>query len=578
MKKLIGIILVVTAMLFTATAVSFAKTSDIVNQSGSGTAVLDGVKDEAYDTATPLEFVQKGINNGNGEVLDEAIGKAWVINDDTNVYVFFSIIDSALDLTSANDYERDSIDVFWMNDNKKEQWRIFCDDTGSNDSSSADYGTDPTDHFKVVTTDAGYDVECWFPITDVKANQIEMCLQINACSEGKRDYTCYIAGNQAADNAYQRSNRQSDYDCWWTLTLSGEHEDTRVEPEDKPMELDAGTYTLLKQQKLSASIHCQNDVTWNDWAVWTTETYYAGIGETISIDWTTFNKSVFDESNTNNYTVAPQFSIDINDSTGFLKIDPGAKEGDKGDHAKFSYTYSDITLSAEGYDDVVIPGSDIVSTWEIYVPSWGGTAGAGGSINLATLVRENTGWNVEELVKFMDALTEIKFDLTFNSINLVDIAALDEYAVQLEAEDEAKLAELKDAQDRVEAAKAVMADETATLDAKKDAAKDARLAANGAMKKAGDYPKALEAAEQLDKDAKEMEKTVEELEAAAKKAEEEAKAAEEAAKKKAEEEAAAAAAKKKQMTTIIIIVAVVVVVIAVIAVVGVILGKKKKAK
>lgn len=236
MKKLIGILAVCIAMCLCMTAVSFAATADIVHQSVEGTAVIDGTKDDAYANALTLPFIQKGESNGGGEVFDAPQGTAYIINDAEWVYVYFEVYDSALDNTSANNYEQDSIEAFWMVDNSKTQIRYHYDGVVD-----ADSGTAPVDgtDYKAVTTDNGYAVELRLPITDVKANQIEMCLQINACTDGKRDCTIYIEGNAAADNAYQRSNRQTEYDVWWTLALAGDHADSRVDPEEKPMELTA---------------------------------------------------------------------------------------------------------------------------------------------------------------------------------------------------------------------------------------------------------------------------------------------------------------------------------------------------
>ena len=170
MKRLLAILISLAMALSLLPMTLNAITADIVIQAGSGTAVIDGIKDEAYDTATPLDFVQKGKTNGGGEVLDEPIGHAWVINDDTNVYVFFSVIDSELDSTSANNYETDSVDVFWMNNNEKQQWRLYYENPGS-----ADSGVDPAGYYSVVVNDEGYDVECYFPITDVLDNSLSRC-------------------------------------------------------------------------------------------------------------------------------------------------------------------------------------------------------------------------------------------------------------------------------------------------------------------------------------------------------------------------------------------------------------------
>lgn len=465
MKKLIGILAVCIAMCLCMTAVSFAATADIVHQSVEGTAVIDGTKDDAYANALTLPFIQKGESNGGGEVFDAPQGTAYIINDAEWVYVYFEVYDSALDNTSANNYEQDSIEAFWMVDNSKTQIRYHYDGVVD-----ADSGTAPVDgtDYKAVTTDNGYAVELRLPITDVKANQIEMCLQINACTDGKRDCTIYIEGNAAADNAYQRTNRQTDYDVWWTLALAGDHADSRVDPEEKPMELTAKNYESVKNASLNLSIHSNDNYQWSIWQGWT-DTVNVPLTQSVDVEWTEFTKYDFtaDTSTTKEYTVAPQFSIDINDP-GFLKLPDNAAEGTKGDKAKFAYTYSDITITAEGFADVVIPGASVAQTWEISQASWG-PSGNGSTIDIAAALKA-AGLSVEDTCKFMNAMTSVKFTLSFDSLNLVDQAVLDEYAVTFAAEDEAKIAEIQEYIDRVEAAKTVLADTTA------DAAEDAAAA------------------------------------------------------------------------------------------------------
>lgn len=570
MKKLIGILAVCIAMCLCMTAVSFAATADIVHQSVEGTAVIDGTKDDAYANALTLPFIQKGESNGGGEVFDAPQGTAYIINDAEWVYVYFEVYDSALDNTSANNYEQDSIEAFWMVDNSKTQIRYHYDGVVD-----ADSGTAPVDgtDYKAVTTDNGYAVELRLPITDVKANQIEMCLQINACTDGKRDCTIYIEGNAAADNAYQRSNRQTEYDVWWTLALAGDHADSRVDPEEKPMELPAKNYEEVKNASLNLSIHSNDNFEWSRWADWIATDVNVPLTQTVDVEWTEFSKYDFtvDTATTKEYTVAPQFTIDINDA-GFLTIPEGAANGDKGDKAKYAYTYSDITLTAEGFADVVIPGATVSQIWEI----WGGTAGNGSTIDLAAGLKA-AGLSVEDTCKFMNALTSVKFTISFDSLNLVDKTVLDEYAVTFAAEDEAKIAEIQEYIDRVEAAKTVLADTTADAAAKQDAADDAKKAANRALKEVEGYPNATAKAQELVTAAEELVAQAAEAKAAEDAAAAEAnKPADDAAPAEDENKPAATDSEGGSNTGLIVGIIIAVVVVAIIAVVAV-LGKKKKA-
>lgn len=574
MKKLIAILAVCIALCMCMTVVSFAATADIVHQSVEGTAVIDGVKDDAYANALTLPFVQKGESNGGGEVFDAPQGTAYIINDAEWVYVYFEVYDATLDNTSANNYEQDSIEAFWMVDNAKTQIRYHYDGVVDADSGAAP--VDGTD-YKAVTTDNGYAVELKLPITDVKANQIEMCLQINAATDGKRDCTIYIEGNAAADNAYQRTNRQTDYDVWWTLALAGDHADSRVDPEEKPMELTAKNYEEVKNVSFNLSIHSNDNYQWSIWQDWIATDVNVPLTQTVEVNWTEFNKYDFtvDTATTKEYTVAPQFSIDINDA-GYLKLPENAESGTKGDKAKFAYTYSDIVLTAEGFADVVIPGATVSQTWEISQADWGPT-GNGSTIDLAAAIK-NSGLSIEDTCKFMNALTSVKFTISFDSLNLVDQAVLDAYAVTFAAEDEAKIAEIQEYIDRVEAAKAVIEDESADAAAKQDAADDAKKAANRAVKEVEGYPNATAKAEELVAAAEELAAKAAEAAAPAAPAEDEAPApAEEDAAKPAEDNKPAASNTDSGSNTGLIVgIIIAVVVIAIIAVVAV-LGKKKKA-
>lgn len=473
MKRLLAILVVaamVVSMLSMTTIVN-AITADTVIQAGEGTAVIDGVKDEAYNTATPLDFVQKGKSNGGGEVLESPIGQAWVINDAENVYVFFSVIDSELDNTSSNNYETDSVDVFWMKENAKQQWRLYYDNTGS-----ADSGVVPDGYFTTVITDTGYDVELYFPITDVLNNQIEMCLQINACSGGKRDYTCYILDNEEADDAYQRSTRQSEYDVWWTLALTGEHADNRVDPEPVAEEITVKNYESIASRAISTGFFIQDNVEWQLWHV-VANGDAIPLGETVqqtvtaTPTGTTLNdagEEVTDlnAANTSDWTVLPKFRLQL--------IDSAMVEGDKGE---YSLTLGDITVTAEGYNDVVIPGQELNFKLEASMADWGSLTGNAKEIELSDSIVAALGiTNEEYCTKYLGALTSITYTVTYNTYNYNTKENVDTFIAGLEALEQTFIDEnLKEYTDRVnaalEAANAANGDAKALADALDDATK-----------------------------------------------------------------------------------------------------------
>jgi len=568
MKRLIGIICVVLALTLTMTAIAFADPST-VNTSVEGTATVDGTKDEAYDAATALEFVQKGSSNGGSEVLSDPIGRAYIINDSEYVYVWLEVYDDSLDQASANTYEQDSVEFFWMDNNSKYQIRVRYDG-----SISADTGSDWADkgaEFVAVITDNGFAVEAKFPITDVKDNQIEMTLQINACTDGSRDYTCYILGNDDADNAYQRTSRDTDYDVWWTLTLAGEFEDTRVETADLPMELTSDNYTTVQGLKIGAQAYGQENVTWSNWTSVGSYTS-VGYGDSVDISWDydayTFN-GLFTEENTNGWTVNPALAIQIQDD-GYLQLPDDAQTGDTGDSARFTFTYSDITITAEGYDDIVISGDTVTTRWTIKEEG-GWTSGTSKAVDLLAPIMEATGLDLQGVVEqYLPSMKNISFSLSFDAFELVYPEDIDAFLVELDAEDEEVLASLQEYIDRVDAAEEIINNEESTLEEMEDALDDAKKAANRSTKAAEGYPKAEAAAQELQDRVTELTATVEAAQAAAEPAEEDVVEEDSSA------DTSSSSSSSSSSTGVVVGIIIVIVVIVVVVVVVVVTGKKKK--
>ena len=576
MKKLFCILIAAAMLCLNAAVVVVADTADIVHESVEGTAVIDGVKDEAYDGAQALEFVQQGKVNGAGGTLDEPIGTAYIINDAEWVYVYFDVIDDQLDNTNANNHERDSVEAFWMDGNAKNQIRYHYDqdETGA-DIVDVDSGT--AYESKAVLTDTGYAVEFKFPITDVRDNQIEMCLQINACSNGRRDYTCYIEGNADGDNAYQRTDRESLYDCWWTLTLAGEHEDTRVDKIDEPMVIDLTNYASLRDAEFGVTLATQEVVTWASTTLGGEQIGY--LGDTLDIAWTdTELLANFTEEQTNNYTIDPKFFVQISDS-GYLKMPDGAEVGDTGETARYSFTYTDITITADGYDDVVVPGDTIDVRFTVKQED-GWTSGTAVDIDLVESIKEQLGLDTQGLCEYINSVTGAATTVTFNSWNGRTKAELDEFVAQVDADDEAMLAKLTECETKITEAKAVIDDETASLEDAKTALEDVKTAYEEASEGVGDYyPKSAEKAIELESQITELETAVAELEAQAEQEAEEEAATTEPAEDLEESDDTSAPADDGSFGTTgvivgIVIAVVVVIVIIIIAVAG---GKKKKS-
>ncbi len=573
MKKLIGIICVVAALTLTMTVFSFAATADIVNTSIEGTAVVDGVKDEAYDGAEALEFVQKGVNYGANVVLDEPIGYAYIINDSEWVYVYIEVIDDTIDKSNVNTYEQDSTEVFWMDDNVKYQLRCNFDSETSVSGNGKDWAEKGAEVVGV-TTDTGYAVEYKFPITDVLNNQIEMCIQINVCSNGTRHYTCYILGNQDGDNAVRRLSRdETDWDVWWTLTLAGEFEDTREETVEPALELTVDNYETVQNMTIAAQAYGQEAVSWSNW---TTVGAYTtvSLGSTVDISWA-FNQytftGLFTEENTRNWTVHPSLAIQIQDN-GNLELPDGAEVGATGESARYTYTYSDITITATGYDDIVISGEEVTSKWTIKQES-GYTSGTSRTIDLLNPIMESTGLDLQGVVEeYLPAMTNISFSLSFDAYELVTLEDVEAFIVDLDAEDEELLASLQEYIDRVDAAEEIINDENSTLEEKEEALSDATKAANRATKLSEDYTKSSAAAAELQERVAELSATVEALSGDTTE-----EVAEETEEEVSEDTDTSSSSSSSGSTGLVVGIVILVVVIVVVVIVVVVLGKKKKA-
>lgn len=504
MKKIMSILVVLAMILSMATMVSAYSTADINHQSVEGTATIDGVKDDAYNNGLILAIDQKGTSNGGGEQLETPIGTAYILNDAEYVYWFVEVIDDTLDNTSGNAYEQDSVEIFYMDDNSKVQLR-FCYDGNL----GADTGTAPADEdWKIVVTDTGYNFEFRMPITDVKNNEIETCIQINYCADGSRTHTTYITGNAAGDDGWQRSNRQNEHDCWWTLTLAGDHEDTRVDPEEKPDELTKKNWEKYQTVPTYIQLFAQDQVSWG----------WIGVGSGVSgvfnttseLNWTDLAMIMnFDETTTSNFTVDPKFRIQLGNSE-FLALPEDAADGDLGESGKFNYTYTDIVITADGYADVVIPAGEVGGTLQVKKESWG-RGGDALEIDLVAPIKEQLGLDTAGLCEYLKNVTSVSTNITLVSYNLVTQEIIDEFLVALDAEYDELLVELQEFFDNITAAEEVVADEAADITAKEEAVASAQKAVNRINTKTEGYAQAPEMVAELQARVDAMNATVEAL-------------------------------------------------------------------
>ena len=459
MKKLISVLAVILALGLAAATAVCAATADLTVLSVLGTAVIDGIKDEAYADAVPVEFNQQGDTNGNGMVMDHSDATAYIINDAEYAYVFVDVYDDNLDNSGSIAYDRDSVELFWMVDNAKAQIRYHFDGTVD-----ADSGEDVES--AMVTTETGYAVEAKIPLTDVFDNKIEMCIQINVCEDGLRQYTCYIQGNAEGDRAYARNNRESPNDCWWTLALAGRFEDTIEGEKNEPMEIDRDNFMSLRDSKFGVSLAVRNASGETGLLVGETDGVFGG---TVKISWEGSSGLTEDRIGVRG---EPELFIMITDG-GYLKLPEGAQVGDTGETATYTFTYTDITITADGYDNVVVPGGtlDDIRFTVKQEDDW--TSGTSVEIDLTEPVKEQLGLDTEGLCEYLTNVTEVTTTVTFDAWNGRTKDDLDWYLSVLEDEDKNILAIIQRNMDGVMEAKAVIEDETSDLTAKQEALKNA---------------------------------------------------------------------------------------------------------
>ena len=601
MKKLLSILVVALALCLAVTFSVSAATADIVIQSVEGTAVIDGVKDEAYADAQALEFVQQGDTNGNGQVNDYSDATAYVINDAEYAYVFVDVHDDNLDNSGSIAYDRDSVELFWMVDNAKAQIRYHYDgtideDSGENVESAA------------VVTDTGYAIEAKIPLTDVRNNQLEMCIQINVCTDGLRQYTCYIEGNAEGDRAYARANRQSENDCWWTLALAGEHEDTItdetatpapseddaetdpavdeteeqpvnnvVQPDDNLYPVALDDYNGLSQIPFMTRVFTQSHYNWK--LVELGAPITGTLGQTVEANWTDIKGLIeWLDEDTNGFSHDPYLVLQMSDDEILSEGLPSdAAVGDLGYVGYYTFTFTDITINSDGFETVVIPG-DTVENYKLVPKNEGGWISGGAyEYNLSPYIKQTLGLDTVQLCEFISNITSISTTVTLDAYNGVTADMLEELKAEAEAAEAAVLEEINGYSETVSNAESVVNDEAASIEDKKTAAEDALEAANNAVAAAEGYPDLLETANALLETANELNDTVAELEEAEAVTETEQLDEEEpVADEDSSVDTQTAADAGEQGSSTVVIVVVIVVVIAVVAVIAVLAAKKKK--
>ncbi|MDF2537926.1 MAG: polysaccharide deacetylase family protein [Herbinix sp.] len=174
-------------MVFATTATASAK-ADASWDAAKGTAVIDGQMDDVYTAAQEMKM--EAVSDGEA---DGTKASAWATYDADAFYIFVQVEDSQLNDTNANAYEKDSIELRFVNNGQNVQAYAVSETFDQN------YGAE----VKVLKTDIGYNVEYKIPYTTADGS-VKFSLQVNACSDGKRN--CTLHTNEDLANAWQNSD------------------------------------------------------------------------------------------------------------------------------------------------------------------------------------------------------------------------------------------------------------------------------------------------------------------------------------------------------------------------------------
>lgn len=186
LKKLCTLVLA-GIMTFSVTAIAMAD-AEASWDAGKGTAVVDGIKDDAY--ANAQEMKMEAVSDGEA---DGTAASAWAIYDAEAIYFLVEVTDSELDDTAANVYEKDSVEFRFENSTQLVQAYAVAENFDGTIASEV----------KVLKTDVGYNVEFKVPYATAQGGSVLFTLQVNAASGGKRN--CTLHTNDDLKDAWQNN-------------------------------------------------------------------------------------------------------------------------------------------------------------------------------------------------------------------------------------------------------------------------------------------------------------------------------------------------------------------------------------
>ena len=356
---------------------------------------------------------------------------------------------------------------------------------------------------------------------------------------------------------------------------------TVVQPDDNLYPVALDDYNGLSQIPFMTRLFTQNHINWT--LVQLGEPVEGVFGQTVEANWDNTKFLIeWKDTDTNNFTQDPLLVLQISDNGILQEPLTSGTVGELGYCGYYTFTFTDITLKSDGFEDVLIPGRTIENYKLQAKQEAGWISGAAYELDLMPEIKAQLGLDTQQISEYIYNLSSVTTTVTFNAYNGVTTEALEEMKAEAEAAEAAVLEEIQQYVDAVDAAAAVVDDEAASLEDKQAAVEDALEAANAAIALATGHLNAEEIANGLLDKADELGETVLELQKELEEAEEEENQAEEpsaddeAPAADDAEEGAPAVDSESGSSTVVIVIVVVVVVIAIIAVV-VVLGKKKKA-
>ncbi len=179
MKRKLFVLGLTMVMAFAMTATAYADANAYWN-AGKGTATVDGVKDDVY--AGGQEMAMTEVTDGSA---DGTAATAWAVYDSEAFYIFVEVKDSALDDANGNVWEKDSVELrVEAKGNLVQAYAV-----------AENYDGTYASEVKVLKTEDGYNTEFKVPYATTEGGSVKFSLQVNACSDGKRNCTLHTNGD-----------------------------------------------------------------------------------------------------------------------------------------------------------------------------------------------------------------------------------------------------------------------------------------------------------------------------------------------------------------------------------------------